>query len=145
MRVRCDIDYVDLENEDGYEVEGVCATCPRCGHTTESFGTSDASVRRCLVLLRDECPNGERNYYLDASEAPRESPTIAAYKRGYEDGHAAATRERRADGRGQFNAAQLRALVQLCHPDRHPSERAQLANRATARLLELLEQEREAA
>ncbi len=126
MRVPCDIGYVDLENDDGYEVEGVCATCPRCGHETESYGTSDASVHRCLVLLREECPNDERNYYLDPSDESRRSPTEAAYKRGYEDGRAAATRERRADGRGQFNAAQL-------------------ANRARARLLELLEQEREAA
>jgi hypothetical protein len=145
MRVACDIAYVDLEG-DYTEVEGVCATCPRCGHQTESFGTSPASVRRCLALLREQCPNGDNNYYLVApARSERESPAAAAHKRGYEDGHAAATRERRADGRGQFNAAQLRTLVTLCHPDRHPPDRAQLANRATARLLELLEQERDAA
>jgi hypothetical protein len=95
--------------------------------------------------LRDECPGGEVNYYFEAAGDQRRSATAAAYDRGYEDGHAAAVRERRADGRGQFNAAQLRALVTLCHPDRHPPERARLANRATARLLELLEHEREAA
>jgi len=146
VRVPCDIDYVDLENDDGYEVEGVCATCPRCGHAIESYGTSDASVRRCLVLLREDCPNGERNYYFDASDQPeRESPIAAAYERGYAAGLTAAARAQAANGHKQFNAAQLRALVTLCHPDRHPPERAQLANCATARLLELLEREREAA
>jgi hypothetical protein len=131
MRVACDISTNELQGDYGW-VGGVCATCSRCGHETENYGTSDASIRRCLALLREECPNDEHNYYLDASDEPRRSPT-AAYERGYADGHAAATRERRADGRGQFNAAQLRALVTLCHPDRHPAERAQLANRATAR------------
>ena len=48
--------YVDLEGDYSAEVEGVRATCSRCGHETESFGTSGASVRRCLVLLREECP-----------------------------------------------------------------------------------------
>jgi len=33
----------------------------------------------------------------------------------------------------------------LAHPDRHPVERAPIANRATAALLELLERERRAA
>jgi hypothetical protein len=33
---------------------------------TESYGTSEASVRRCLVMLREECPRGERNFYVDA-------------------------------------------------------------------------------
>ena len=142
MRVACEISTVELEG--AYtEIEGVTATCSRCGHETESFGTSDASVRRCLALLREECPNGENNYYLTASE--RESPIAAAYERGYAAGLTAAARAQAANGHKQFNAAQLRALVTPCHPDRHPAERAQLANRATARPLELLEQEREAA
>ncbi len=145
VRVPCDIGYVELENEDGYEVEGVCATCPRCGHETESYGTSGASVRRCLVLLREECPNDDRNYYFDASDQPERESPIAAYERGYAAGLMAAARAQAANERGQFDADQLRALVTLCHPDRHPPGRAQLANRVTARLLELLEQEREAA
>lgn len=68
MRIRCAIDEVSLENEDGRDVEGVTATCSRCGHATESYGTSDASVRRCLVLLREECPRGESHYYEAAAE-----------------------------------------------------------------------------
>jgi hypothetical protein len=37
-----------------------------------------------------------------------------------------------------LNAAQLRALITLCHPDHHP-ERFELASRTTAALLKLLE------
>jgi len=63
MKVECEVAEVDLENEDGKEVLGVCVTCSRCDHQTHSFGTGEASVKRCLVLLREECPNGENNYY----------------------------------------------------------------------------------
>jgi hypothetical protein len=65
MRVRCEIEEVELDG-DYSMVDGVCATCSRCGHETESFGTSAASVRRCLVLMREECPEGESNYYVAA-------------------------------------------------------------------------------
>lgn len=65
MKVRCSFEECDLENDDGREQPGVRATCCRCGHETESFGTGDASYRRCLVLMREECPNGESNFYVD--------------------------------------------------------------------------------
>jgi hypothetical protein len=68
MKVEVEIEQAELENEHGYEVEGVVATCSRCGHTTESFGTSDASRRRCLALMREECPQGECNFYVDTEE-----------------------------------------------------------------------------
>lgn len=44
---------------------GVCATCSECDHETESFGTSDRSIKRCLVLMREECPLGEENFYVE--------------------------------------------------------------------------------
>lgn len=62
-KVECEIETVELEGDHGM-VDGVKATCSKCGHTTESFGTSDRSVRRCLVLMREECPEGEENYYF---------------------------------------------------------------------------------
>lgn len=65
MRVEVEIDLVTLENDSGREIESVCATCLRCDHTTESFGTSERSRRRCLVLLKEECPLNEDNYYID--------------------------------------------------------------------------------
>ncbi len=68
MTVGCEIDYVEL---DGYHatIESVCARCSRCGHETESYGTSDASIRRCLLLLREECPRDETNCYVDEHDA----------------------------------------------------------------------------
>jgi hypothetical protein len=63
VRVFATITETPFDNDDGVEVDGVIATCSRCEHTTESFGTSGASVRRCLVLLREECPRRETNYY----------------------------------------------------------------------------------
>ena len=64
MKVACCIDYIELENDDGREVESVRATCSRCDHETESFGTEAVSVRRCLALMREECPEGEANFYV---------------------------------------------------------------------------------
>jgi hypothetical protein len=64
MKVLCEIEETELENEDGREVPGMSATCARCGHETESFGTGDNSRKRCLVLMREECPKGEHNFYV---------------------------------------------------------------------------------
>ena len=66
QRVVCTVDSVELENDDGYPVDGVCATCTKCGHETESFGTDAPSVRRCFALMREECPRGESNFYVGA-------------------------------------------------------------------------------
>jgi hypothetical protein len=75
MRVTCAVEEVEIEgdHEDAYGdhvmVPSVCATCSRCGHETESYGTSERSVKRCLVLMREECPYGESNFYVaDDSE-----------------------------------------------------------------------------
>ncbi len=62
-KVTCDIEEVELEGE-YTTVDGVQATCSKCDHQTESYGTSDASIKRCLVLMREECPMGEANFYV---------------------------------------------------------------------------------
>ena len=51
-KVEVEIEEVTLENEDGIEVDGVQATCTRCDHTTESFGTSGRSRRRSRTRSR---------------------------------------------------------------------------------------------
>lgn len=63
-RIECEIEETELETETGRTVDGIRATCGKCGHEVESFGTHENSVRRCLVLMREECPEEERNYYL---------------------------------------------------------------------------------
>lgn len=61
---------------------------------------------------------------------------------GREEGRREATWEAFEDGRRQgvqdvTPPAFMRDLLQLCHPDHQPAERAALANRVTARLLAL--------
>ena len=63
MKVFCEIDEIDVTKEGGFTVKSVMATCSRCNHTTESYGTSEKSIKRCLVMMREECPEGEENYY----------------------------------------------------------------------------------
>jgi hypothetical protein len=66
MKVLCVIEEVDdIEDEDGDVGDGVRATCGECDHQTESYGTGPRSVSRCLALMREECPNGGRNFYVD--------------------------------------------------------------------------------
>jgi len=65
VKVECEVWETEVENDNGYPQEAVTATCSRCGHETTSYGTSDASRRRCLVLMREECPNDERNFYVE--------------------------------------------------------------------------------
>lgn len=65
MRVECTFEETELENDEGREVPGVIAECGRCGHTVESFGTGEASRKRCLALMREQCPEGETNFYVD--------------------------------------------------------------------------------
>lgn len=66
MKVFAQVEYDELENENGRLVPGVRAICERCDHETESFGDDVPSVRRCLVLLRETCPRRERNFYEEA-------------------------------------------------------------------------------
>ena len=64
MRVVCEINYEQDTNDFGREADCVRAICSRCGHETTSWGDSDSSVKRCLVVMREECPNNEKNFYV---------------------------------------------------------------------------------
>lgn len=68
MKVECEVEETELEGDIGRVIEGVRATCERCGHETESFGTGENSVKRCLVLMREQCPNNETNFYVGELE-----------------------------------------------------------------------------
>jgi hypothetical protein len=63
VKVDVTVEEIELEDEDGRPVDGVEVCCGRCGHTVEVFGTSDASVKRGCVMLRESCPKGENNFY----------------------------------------------------------------------------------
>ena len=62
-RVEVEVTQIDMQG-DHATVPGVCVSCTRCGHEVEVFGTGDASVKRGCAMLRDECPEGETNFYV---------------------------------------------------------------------------------
>lgn len=64
-KVPCEVEETEIENENGRAQPAVRATCGDCGHCTEAFGTSDASRKRALVKLKEECPMGRSNFYMD--------------------------------------------------------------------------------
>lgn len=63
MKVTCAVEEVDLDGDYG-SVPGIEVECQRCNHVTESFGTSERSVKRCLALMREECPEDKSNFYV---------------------------------------------------------------------------------
>ena len=63
MKVECEVEEIDMENERGGTQPGVKVTCSRCQHAEQSFGTTERSVKRCFILLKDKCPNDENNFY----------------------------------------------------------------------------------
>jgi len=65
MRVPCTVDYRELQGRNS-SLDGVVVTCSRCEKSTESFGTGEASIKRCLALLREDCD--EENYYYAEEE-----------------------------------------------------------------------------
>ncbi len=67
MRVECQVDECIEEETQGvrhWDQPSVRVTCSRCGHETMSYGTDDNSVKRCLALMREECPFLESNFYV---------------------------------------------------------------------------------
>jgi hypothetical protein len=63
MKIPVSIDYADVESDSGREIEGLCATCDRCGHSVEVLGISSSSAKYAAVKLSEECPRKENNYY----------------------------------------------------------------------------------
>ena len=67
-RVPCTVEEITLEGDHGGEIPSVQATCSRCEHQTESYGTEEASILRCLALMREECPEDKKNWYYDEED-----------------------------------------------------------------------------
>lgn len=77
--------YSDYTND---YIDGVSAQCSKCGHIVESCGTSEASYRRCLAVMREECPRGEKNYYKEprGTVEPKPDPsTLPWWEPDYEE------------------------------------------------------------
>ena len=67
-RIKCELDYITIENENGIEVDGVCCTCTKCGKSEESFGTGQRSINRCLLMLYNSCDCGNNFYYISNTQ-----------------------------------------------------------------------------
>ena len=66
-----------VKDEQGRKVEGTVLTCSRCGETVDVFGTSDASVKRGFVKLREACKE-KTNFYVEEELHPEAPPTRSA-------------------------------------------------------------------
>jgi hypothetical protein len=68
---RVDVDIREdqvMDPNTGRSLPGVVATCSECRHQTKSFGQKQSSRKRCLALMKEECPEDENNYYVDTDE-----------------------------------------------------------------------------
>ena len=64
-KVKCDIYYTSEINDRGFDTDCVVLCCQKCDHETQSWGHGDASVKRCLALMNEECPLDENNFYVE--------------------------------------------------------------------------------
>ena len=62
MRVKVAIEETELQGDYG-QIDGLSITCSRCNHSVEVYGTSEDSIKAGCVMLREECPQGENNFY----------------------------------------------------------------------------------
>ncbi len=63
MKVETAIEEADVDADYG-TVFGLIVTCKRCGHSVKAGGAHEGSAARAAAMLRDECPRGERNFYV---------------------------------------------------------------------------------
>ena len=64
-QIECDVHFFDKDNEKGSTTPAVQITCGLCGHSVEVFGQGEGSVKRGLAMLREECPKGKKNWYVE--------------------------------------------------------------------------------
>lgn len=53
-------------------VPGVSVECSECEHVVTCRGVSQRSVRRALAQLRETCPEGAENFYVDPDVESRD-------------------------------------------------------------------------
>ena len=62
-KIDCEVQAAEVEFN-GQLIDGVEVTCTNCGHVETAGGTSERSVKRCLAMMRENCPEDEENYYV---------------------------------------------------------------------------------
>ena len=63
-KVEVEITLTDVENDQGRMIPGVSARCTKCDLTVEVYGQADNSKRRACMLLKEDCPEDETNFYV---------------------------------------------------------------------------------
>ena len=111
--------------------------CQKC---RREFDAQGAWQKLCLSCYRER--ERERTGTGDLSGLERRADRLiteayeAGRQRGFEEGYEVASAKARRPN-GHLSPGLLRELVLLCHPDRHPPERFELANRITAELVSM--------
>lgn len=62
MRVAVRVEETELQGDHG-PIDGIVVTCSRCDYSVEVFGTSERSIKRGCVMLKEQCQLEEENYY----------------------------------------------------------------------------------
>ena len=62
-RIVANVSFEEIENDEGRYIDGCRVTCSKCSYSVEVFGDGDASQRRGAVMLHEECPLKENNFY----------------------------------------------------------------------------------
>ena len=67
-RVRVSVDEIEgVDTGQGCApCDGIRVTCMECDHSVDVAGRTDASIRRGCVMLREQCPQDETNFYYSA-------------------------------------------------------------------------------
>lgn len=63
-KIECEVEHTEQENDHGNMQQCTVVTCGECGHVERSWGVSEGSQKRCLILLKENCPRGETNFYV---------------------------------------------------------------------------------
>lgn len=58
--IPCKFEEFEMENDNGVYIDSVEATCGKCRHQTQSYGIYEESRKRCLALMKKECPLKEK-------------------------------------------------------------------------------------
>lgn len=64
-QIECEVHFFDKENEHGKTTPAVRITCGKCLHEVEVFGQGPDSIKRGLATMREECPQGKKNWYVE--------------------------------------------------------------------------------
>lgn len=109
----------------------------KCGREFEARGDWQKLCWECWRdRERQRAGRGDLSVLMRQSAKAVETAYEAGRERGYEEGYEKG-RATSVTGDEAISPGLLRELVRLCHPDLHPPERFQLANRVTAQLMSM--------